>query len=441
MRPYYLHKRAGIWYAELVDMETGRKLTARSTGTTSRDEALLTIAEWRKNGVPTGRKRKPRPVELAADIENILRAVRKADLFSEDAMRIVNALKDRGLIDVSASKSGQGSVLFCDYLETFWDYHSSPYVREKLAHGQSIHKRHCYEMQSRIRSFYFDYFADRPLNSITRQDIKDFSMSLKEKREKPINYKGRFAEYLSPAYINKILVAGFTALKYAFNEGHIPVNPTAGIKKFSGESKKRGVLTPKEAELLFSTEWRDRRAYVGSLVACTCGLRSGEVLALRKSDIGDKVLYIRHSWSTMDKLKKTKTNESREVPLYPEVREKLLELLGENPHSVENPFVFYSLYEDQPVDGKILLNGLCEACAAVNIDHKARGIVFHSFRHYYAARMADRMTAEKIARITGHRSKEIFDHYAQHVTDENLEEVGKVGAEVFCNILQFRKVG
>ena len=289
MRQYYLHKRAGIWYAELIDQETGRKLTARSTGTKIRDEALLTIAEWLKNGIPTGRKRKPRPVELASDIENIQRAIRKADLLSEDAMRIVNTLKDKGLIDVSVSKSGKGSVLFSKYLETFWDYDKSPYVREKLAHGQSIHKYHCYEMRAKVRSYYFDYFADKTLNSITRQDMKDFSMLLKEKREKPINYKGRFVEYLSAASMNKILIAGFTALKYAYNEGHISVDPTAGLKRFSGESKKRGVLTPKEAELIFSTEWKDKRAYVGSLVACTCGLRSGEV----QFNMGIKIINLR----------------------------------------------------------------------------------------------------------------------------------------------------
>jgi hypothetical protein len=43
MRPYYLHKRAGIWYAELVDMGTGNKLTARSSGTTIRDEASIPL--------------------------------------------------------------------------------------------------------------------------------------------------------------------------------------------------------------------------------------------------------------------------------------------------------------------------------------------------------------------------------------------------------------
>ena len=88
--------------------------------------------------VPTGRQRKPHTLELAAEMGSILRAIRKADLFSEDAIRIVNALKERGLIDVLAVKSGKGSVLFTEWLETFWDYHASPYVKEKLTHKQII---------------------------------------------------------------------------------------------------------------------------------------------------------------------------------------------------------------------------------------------------------------------------------------------------------------
>jgi hypothetical protein len=59
MRRYYLHTRKnGIFYAELVTSE-GNKLTARSTGTKSRDEALLIIAKWLESGIPTGRVRKP----------------------------------------------------------------------------------------------------------------------------------------------------------------------------------------------------------------------------------------------------------------------------------------------------------------------------------------------------------------------------------------------
>jgi hypothetical protein len=120
MRRFYLHTRHnGTFYAELVDPQTGVKLTARSTGTKNRDEALLKIAEWLKIGIPTGRVRKPRALEAAAGIENILKAMRRTELNSDDALRIVQALKDRGLIDIAAVKSGKGTIPFAEFLEEF----------------------------------------------------------------------------------------------------------------------------------------------------------------------------------------------------------------------------------------------------------------------------------------------------------------------------------
>jgi len=426
MRRYYLHTRHnGVIYAELVDSQTGTKLNARSTGTKNRDEALLKIAEWLKSGIPTGRVRKARTLEAAAGIENILKAMRRAELNSDDALRIVQALKDRGLIDVAAVKSGKGSVLFTEFLEEFWDYEASPYIREKKAHGQSIGKRHCYESMSRFNRYWQPAFQDRRLNSITRQDLKDFSLSLADGG-------------LAPASINKIMAVGTTCLSWAFREGLIPADPTTGLVNFSGEVKKRGVLTPLEVQALFAAQWKDKRAYAASLLACTTGMRSGEVLAVRQMDIGERALNVRHSWSAYDGLKSPKNGEERRVPLLPEVRAKLLELAQDNPYGPEG-FIFYGSLADKPVDRNVLLDGLYDALAGVGIDAAARGIVFHSWRHYFAARMADRMTADQVSRITGHKSRAIFDEYADHITEENLEEVGRVGAEVFGNILQFRE--
>ncbi|MDR2742612.1 MAG: site-specific integrase [Treponema sp.] len=426
MRRYYLHTRHnGVFYAELVDPQAGRKLTARSTGTKSRDEALLKIAEWLKTGIPTGRVRKPRTLEAAAGIENILRSIRKTDLDSDDALRIVQALKDRGLIDIAAVKSGKGAVSFTEFLEEFWDYEASPYVREKRAHGHSIGRRHCYESMSRFTRYWEPTFRGRPLNSITRQELKDFSLGLAEGG-------------LAPASINKVMAVGTTCLSWAFREGMIPADPTIGLVNFSGEAKKRGVLTPMEVQALFAAPWKDRRAYVASLLACTTGMRSGEVLALKRGDIEERTLNVRHSWSTYDGLKVPKNGEARRVPLLPEVRGLLLELLAENPHGPEG-FIFYGNLADKPVDRSVLLGGLHDTLAVIGIDAEARGIVFHSWRHYYAARMADRMTADQVSRITGHKSRAIFDEYADHITEENLEEVGRVSAEVFGNVLQFRK--
>ncbi|MDR3123119.1 MAG: hypothetical protein LBU16_05000 [Treponema sp.] len=123
------------------------------------------------------------------------------------------------------------------------------------------------------------------------------------------------------------------------------------------EAKKRGILTPQEAEAVFKVPWKDRRAYVGNLLSITTGLRSGEVLAIHKSDIGDRVLSARHSWSFMDGLKSPKNGEERKVPLLPEVKSALTELLEENPRQeADDPFVFYGLFENKPMDNKLLKN-------------------------------------------------------------------------------------
>ncbi|MDR1420605.1 MAG: site-specific integrase [Treponema sp.] len=221
----------------------------------------------------------------------------------------------------------------------------------------------------------------------------------------------------------------------------ISVNPADGLLRFSGESKKRGVLTPQEAALVFGATWNDNRAYTANLLAITTGLRSGEVLALRKSDIGisENILYIRHSWAYTDGLKSPKNGEERKIPLLPEVREHLMELLKENPHEGDDPFIFYGASQDKPMCNRLMLEGLKEACRAAGIEPAGRGIVFHSHRHYYAARMADRMTAEQVSRITGHKSKAVFEEYADHIITENLEAAGAIGAEVFGNIIGFRK--
>jgi integrase len=438
MRRYYLHKRKNIFYAELVSPE-GRRSTAKSTGKTTEDEALLVVSKWLSEGIP--KKGKEKPVETVMGLSDILKTIKKTDLDGNDAMKIIEALKKKDLVDFTVTKVGSGSKEFTEFLEEFWDYSSSLYVQEKKTQGKTIGKRHCYEMLSRVHTYYTDYFANRSLESITWKDLRDFSLFLTKKRVKPENYKGNFAEELSAAYRNKILIAGKTALKWAFTEELIATDPTARKVSCVGTPEKRRVLTPLEAELIFNkVQWQDKRSYIGNLLSITTGLRAGEVLALRKSDIDPikPILHCQHSFSTMDGLKSTKNGEPRKIPLLPEVKTALMELLGQNPHKDNpDPFIFYGILADKPMDQKILIGGLKMACKAAAIEP----VVFHAHRHFYTARLADKMTADQVMRITGHKTRAIYDEYQNHLTDKNIEDMGKAAAEVFENIIPFRKVG
>ena len=111
-REYYLHKRkSGVFYVEFVNPENGKKLSARSTGEKDKIRAQVKAEMWKAAGIPTGRRKTPRPVEEAAGIEAVVRAIRKADLDSDGALRIVSTLKGMGLIDIAAVKN-TGFLIF-----------------------------------------------------------------------------------------------------------------------------------------------------------------------------------------------------------------------------------------------------------------------------------------------------------------------------------------
>jgi integrase len=366
-----------------------------------------------------------RKVEAAFDLDAVLRGIRKADLDSAGALQIVKALKDRGLIDIGAVPSGRGSVKFVGFLLQFFDYDNSPYVRDRLAHGHSIGRHYCRESLKVIRLFWEPYFRGRTLASISRADLKAFSLALPA--EKSFSYK------------NSILNAGLIPLGWAYEEGMIPIDIAKGFERYSGKANKRGVLTLEEAGALFARPWADTAAMAANLLSATTGLRQGEVLAIQGRDIGEAVLNVVHSWSPADGLKSPKNGETRKVPLLPEVREAMLVVLATNPHTdipLEDRFVFWGLAAGRPrVDGGFMLDALHAELMAQGIDRRERNIVFHGWRHFYAAGMADIEAADKVSRITGHKSRAVFDAYADHVTEEAVVDMGKAAAAVFAGVL------
>jgi len=434
-REYYLHKhKNGIYYVEFNDMASGKKLSARSTGESDLVKAQVKAELWKVNGVPTGRLKKPRPIEQAAGIEAVIKSIRKSELNSDDALRIVDVLKSMGLIDVSAVKNtGRGAVPFVDFLSAFWDYDKSEYIKDKLSHGYRFSRRYAHECQNRLKAELIPFFNEKKLNCVTTDDLKELSNSLADRG-------------LSTSTINQILLIACTPLKWAFNEKIIPANPCQGLTKFSITNKERGILTEAEAAKVFSVVWKDKRAFVASLLAATTGARQGECLALRQSDIGMDTVNIAHSYSPLDGLKLPKNNHKRIVPLLPEVRVALFDLLCDNPHidkekpdPVYDPFVFYSLQKDKPCDSKVLLEGLKEVLTQIGIDQKNRNVTFHSWRHWFCSKITEKIEGEKAAKVSGHLSERIFKKYADHIETKNIKEVGNAAAQAFGTVLQFKK--
>jgi len=374
----------------------------------------------------------------------VLEGLRSLPLESKDAEKIVDILRGKGLLLSAVIAGGAGAELFEDYVRRFWTYDKSPYVTDKHAHEQRMGKTHCFESLGRAEKYWIPYFKGKHLAEVTRADIKAFSLSLAAPELK-----------IKPITRNRILTVGTTALRWAYENDLIAEDPTAGVSSYSAQVKRRGVLTPEEATALFKLEWPDERVKLGNLVAMTTGLRQAEIIALKREDIAEAWLDVRHSYSRRDKLKTTKTATGRRVPLLPEIRKALLGLAEKSPYGPDG-FIFWGDSVDEPMKQGLLLDGLQDALLHLSLGNKyvtasdeakakaidgwkTRNIVFHSWRHFYAARMADKLEARKIMLATGHKTESVFDAYADHALDSDLAEVGRVAGEVFENIIPFTK--
>jgi len=273
---YNLYPRNGTFYARFKDSQ-GKFSSGINTHQVNKNDALLVVADWMKNGIPTAKSKTTRQVDDVLEAKTILETIKKAPLSEEEALRIVDILKERNLIKINATKKNSAERDFIGWLKDFWNYEDSAYIKDKLLHHQRIGKRHCYDMTNRVRIHWEPYFSGRTLESITKTDLKEFSLKIGEKN-------------LAAATVNKVILAGTIALHWAVKNDIIMTPPYSSLTKFSGPSRIRGILEVFEAKKMLSMPWEDTRCKVANLVGSTTGVRAGEIVALKAGDIGTNLL-------------------------------------------------------------------------------------------------------------------------------------------------------
>jgi integrase len=118
------------------------------------------------------------------------------------------------------------------------------------------------------------------------------------------------------------------------------------------------------------------------MLAMVTGMRAGEIQGLRVQDLEKDCLYIRHSWNRLDRLKTTKTNESRtvEVP-FPTLIQDLLALAAINPHGRQSMdgYVFWAdKMPDKPIEASLFVDGLRKALMLAGMGKEsAKVYTFH----------------------------------------------------------------
>lgn len=455
--PFSISKRKGrrFFYVQFKN-KNGGYLPAVSTKKTTEDAAIEVAFKWLREG-------KPRDVKLNAPEMNpannandsassqsisinisisLREALRDVQNYAE-ADYICRELKRQGLLKTYVVTSSRQDVDFVSFLETFWDYDNSSYVKEKLRKRHAIHRNYTIDQKNIIKKYWCSFFQNKFLGEISRQDIERFIDNLSEikianKKEKltdknltlPIDCKE-----LSAGRKNKILRAGIIALRWAFAKELIEKNITTGITWFSEKTAERQILSPEIVQAIFQIEWSDNRCRLANMLAAVTGLRAGEIQALRVQDLGKDCLYIRHSWSSVDKLKTPKTNESRtvEVP-FPSLIQELLNLAQQNPYGANmDSFVFWAeKLPSKPIEGRLFVNGLREALVNIGMSKTSASVyVFHGWRHFFTTYMISRLEKKLLKSQTGHKTDSMLYRYGDHWAAGDREKIRQAQLEVF----------
>ena len=242
-------------------------------------------------------------------------------------------------------------------------------------------------------------FVKKNIDDITSMEIQDYINS--------------FIDH-SNSYLRKIMEQFRQAFNYAQNKGYLTRNPMVDVIKPRSLKKDREVraLTVEEQEkftnyLMSKTieEEPNKNAY---LLQMYCGLRIGEALALRTTDI-DLVHNILRVERTLTKDKddhvimgtQTKTYAGlREIPIPKAIKDSLIaqmELAKENNHFDKQLFISSAGKYVNPANVNRLLKKRLDELGI------EKSITTHSLRHTFGTRCVEAgMRAVALQRLMGH---------------------------------------
>lgn len=234
---------------------------------------------------------------------------------------------------------------------------------------------------------------------------------------------------LNPSTINNYI----TKLSVMFNYAVTPLkiiknNPFDRIKPLTTnkENKKIKALTKAQSDDLLS-KLKNIKYYLISLIACTCGLRIGEIIGLTWADIDEKGLMINvnKQWKIIKKPRTygygpTKSkNSNRDVPVPATTMAEIIKYKNEYPIDISGRLFPYA-------NTCATAGNLAERYKSIGYD-----ISVHDLRHTYASRLvANGVDFKTVAELIGDTVDMVIKTYS-HFTPDMMESAKKAVNNIF----------
>ena len=240
-----------------------------------------------------------------------------------------------------------------------------------------------------------EFFMNKELREITPLTVERFRKS----RLKSGNTKSTTNRYLA------LLKVMFTT---AIQENYTEENPASRVKFYSEKDtmRTRVLEEGEEEEKLMEASSDALRPIL--VVALHTGMRKGEILNLKWSQVDLKARIIR--------VEKTKSGKVRHIPINDAVFNELNRLRKMDGQS---PFVFFNPETMKPyIDVKKGFGGVCRRA-------RISGLRFHDLRHTFATRLISTgADIETVRDLLGHHSIIVTQRYTHSNSERKKKAVG-----------------
>ena len=215
---------------------------------------------------------------------------------------------------------------------------------------------------------------------------------------------------LKPASVNRVTETVKAILNYSTQQGRIPFNPAAGLKKLRVSKTHIQFWEQEEAEsfLDFASQKypegsNKRWVYLVYLLCLNTGLRAGEVWGLQARDLiqGGSLIAIRRQYDRVDRImRETKGRSQRHVPCNVGLLRELQAFLERTSRRADDP-----LFQSEEGTAICHDNFMKRAFNLDLRESKLKPIRFHDLRHTAATLMIARGVAPTVVQeILGHES-------------------------------------
>lgn len=305
-------------------------------------------------------------------------------------------------------------MLFKEFAQPFWIWETCPIVNAKIKRGGTLTKGYCRSSRILLDQKIIPAFGNKTISAITPDMIDKWLLDM------PKKYK------IGNKTANKAYMILKQMFDIAVRQRLITHNPCNEVSRLIEKDRRRGCFTVQQIGAIFRSEWENDMAMAACKLSSTTGMRMGEIRALTPAQIHDDYIEVNAAWGEYDGRKSTKSGETREVPLIPEVRDLLKSL----PSYGKPDKLIFSLNGDKPIDFQFISMRLHKVLEANGIDWRAEGLSFHSFRHFFNTRLvANGVNGELVRATVGHESQDMTKHYL-HLVPSDLNAVMDVARQI-----------